>query len=53
MNNFKHHAANETEINPANFAQLALGQHITSHTDRLAMLNGLASYLPCQPITGY
>ena len=34
MNNFKHHAANETEINPANFAQLALGQHITSHTEQ-------------------
>ena len=29
MNNFKHHAANETEINPANFAQLALGQNIS------------------------
>lgn len=29
MNNFKHHAANETQINPANFAQLALGQNIS------------------------
>lgn len=30
MNNFKHHAANETQINPANFAQLALGQNISA-----------------------
>ena len=29
MNNFKHHLANETQINPANFAQLALGQNIS------------------------
>ena len=30
MNNFKHHAASETQINPANFAQLALGQNISA-----------------------
>lgn len=30
MNNFKHHLANETQINPANFAQLALGQNISA-----------------------
>ena len=30
MNNFKHHLANETQINPANFVQLALGQNISA-----------------------
>ncbi len=34
MTNFQNYSANETEINPANFAQLALGQHITSHTEQ-------------------
>lgn len=29
MNNFKHHLVNETQINPASFAQLALGQNIS------------------------
>ena len=34
MTNFQNYSANETEINPANFAQLALGQYITSHTEQ-------------------
>ncbi|WP_037031135.1 DUF3488 domain-containing protein, partial [Psychrobacter sp. TB47] len=34
MINFKNSSTNETEINPASFEQLALGQHITSHTEQ-------------------
>ena len=34
MTNFKNHSANETEINPASFEQLALGQNITAHTEQ-------------------